>query len=81
MSFIPYGHQWIDEDDIEEVVKVLRSDWITTGPKIEEFENAHDWYGPDASWAYDTKYLGRNYRITDFQVALGISQLKRLDER
>lgn len=40
MKFIPYGHQWIDEEDIEEVVKVLRSDWITTGPKIEEFENA-----------------------------------------
>jgi UDP-4-amino-4,6-dideoxy-N-acetyl-beta-L-altrosamine transaminase len=254
MSFIPYGHQWIDEDDIEEVVKVLRSDWITTGPKIEEIENAlckyirckyavavnsgtsaldiavqsiglpegsevittpftfvatsnailynglkpvfadicsdtfnidpdeirkkisrdtraiiyvdyagqpcdikvikeiadefglyliedashaigaeygnekvgnfadltifsfhpvkhittgeggavmtgdeelyerllllrnhgidkdaHDRYGPDASWAYDMKYLGRNYRITDFQAALGISQLKKLD--
>jgi dTDP-4-amino-4,6-dideoxygalactose transaminase len=31
MSFIPYGHQWIDEDDIDEVVEVLRSDWITTG--------------------------------------------------
>ena len=40
MKFIPYGHQWIDEGDIEEVVKVLKSDWITTGPKIEEFENA-----------------------------------------
>ena len=40
MKFIPYGHQWIDKEDIEEVVKVLRSDWITTGPKIEEFENA-----------------------------------------
>ena len=40
MKFIPYGHQWIDEEDIEEVVKVLKSDWITTGPKIEEFETA-----------------------------------------
>ena len=40
MKFIPYGHQWIDEEDIEEVVNVLKSDWITTGPKIEEFENA-----------------------------------------
>jgi UDP-4-amino-4,6-dideoxy-N-acetyl-beta-L-altrosamine transaminase len=254
MKFIPYGHQWIDEDDIEEVAKVLRSDWITTGPKIEEFENtlcryigckyavavnsgtsaldiavqsldipkgsevittpftfvatsnaiiynshkpvfadicsdtfninpeeirkkitkntraiiyvdyagqpcdiksireiadefdlyliedashaigaeyehkkvgnfadltifsfhpvkhittgeggavvtgdkelyerllllrnhgidkdAQDRYGPDASWAYDMKYLGRNYRITDFQAALGVSQLKKLD--
>ena len=37
---IPYGHQWIDEEDIKEVVKVLKSDWITTGPRIEEFENA-----------------------------------------
>jgi UDP-4-amino-4,6-dideoxy-N-acetyl-beta-L-altrosamine transaminase len=40
MKFLPYGHQWIDEEDIEEVVKVLKSDWITTGPNIEEFENA-----------------------------------------
>ena len=38
MKFIPYGHQSIDEQDIKEVVKVLRSDWITTGPKIAEFE-------------------------------------------
>jgi UDP-4-amino-4,6-dideoxy-N-acetyl-beta-L-altrosamine transaminase len=40
MKYIPYGHQWIDEDDIEEVVAVLKSDWITTGPKIAEFEDA-----------------------------------------
>jgi UDP-4-amino-4,6-dideoxy-N-acetyl-beta-L-altrosamine transaminase len=32
-----------------------------------------------ASWAYDMKMLGKNYRITDFQCALGISQLSRLD--
>lgn len=42
-------------------------------------KDAQDRYGPDASWAYDMKYLGRNYRITDFQAALGISQLKKLD--
>ena len=40
MDFIPYGTQWIDDEDINEVVKVLRSDWITTGPKIKEFEDA-----------------------------------------
>jgi len=39
-KFIPYGHHWIDDNDIKEVVKVLRSDWITQGPKIEEFEKA-----------------------------------------
>jgi UDP-4-amino-4,6-dideoxy-N-acetyl-beta-L-altrosamine transaminase len=43
-------------------------------------KDAQDRYGPNASWAYDMKYLGRNYRITDFQAALGISQLKKLDE-
>ena len=37
---IPYGHQTIDDKDIEEVIKVLKSDWLTTGPKIPEFEKA-----------------------------------------
>ena len=39
-KIIPYGHQWIDDKDIKEVVKVLKSDWLTQGPKIEEFEKA-----------------------------------------
>ncbi len=37
---IPYGKQFIDEGDIQAVVEVLRSDWLTTGPTIEEFEKA-----------------------------------------
>lgn len=37
-AMIPYGRQWIDEDDIAAVVAVLRSDWLTTGPKVAEFE-------------------------------------------
>lgn len=37
-DFIPYGQQWIEEDDIEAVVRVLRSDYLTTGPTIEDFE-------------------------------------------
>jgi perosamine synthetase len=39
-TLLPYGHQEIDEDDIAAVTEVLRSDWLTTGPKIEEFEHA-----------------------------------------
>lgn len=35
---IPYGHQSIGEDDISAVVEVLRSDYITQGPKVAEFE-------------------------------------------
>ena len=37
---IPYGRQSIDEDDIKAVVEVLHSDWLTTGPKVAEFEQA-----------------------------------------
>ena len=37
---IPYGKQFIDEDDIRAVIEVLRSDWLTTGPKVAEFEQA-----------------------------------------
>jgi len=35
---IPYGKQCIDEEDIKAVIDVLRSDWLTTGPTIEKFE-------------------------------------------
>lgn len=37
---LPYGRQWIDEDDIQAVVDVLKGDYLTTGPKIAEFERA-----------------------------------------
>ncbi len=37
--FIPYGRQHIDEQDIEAVIEILRSDWLTTGPAVEQFES------------------------------------------
>ncbi len=37
---IPYGRQSIDESDIEAVTRVLRGDWLTTGPSVEAFERA-----------------------------------------
>lgn len=37
---IPYGRQWINEDDIEAVVRVLRSDFLTQGPAVPQFEEA-----------------------------------------
>lgn len=39
-AMLPYGKQWIDEDDIEAVVEVLKGDWITQGPAIGRFEQA-----------------------------------------
>lgn len=37
-KFLSYGHQWIDEKDIKAVIDVLKSDWLTQGLKVNEFE-------------------------------------------
>ena len=37
---LSYGRQWINEDDIAEVVKVLRGDWLTMGPTVDAFEES-----------------------------------------
>ena len=39
-TLLPYGRQFLEETDIQAVVEVLRSDWLTTGPKVGEFEEA-----------------------------------------
>lgn len=49
--YIPYGKQSIDEDDINAVLSVLRSDFLTTGPKIHEFEEIV------------RKYVGAKYAV------------------
>lgn len=36
---IPYAKQWVIQDDIDAVCKILSSDFVTTGPVIEQFEN------------------------------------------
>ncbi len=38
IKFLPYGKQYIDENDIKYVINVLKADFITQGPKIGEFE-------------------------------------------
>ncbi len=38
MMYIPYGRQSVDEKDIQAVMEVLQSDYLTTGPKVAEFE-------------------------------------------
>ena len=40
MNFIPYGKQLLEQDDIDVVVETLQSDYLTTGPKVQEFEEA-----------------------------------------
>ncbi|HZS09413.1 MAG TPA: UDP-4-amino-4,6-dideoxy-N-acetyl-beta-L-altrosamine transaminase [Blastocatellia bacterium] len=37
---LPYGRQWLDEEDLAAVVEVLRGDWMTQGPTVAAFEKA-----------------------------------------
>jgi perosamine synthetase len=40
MKYIPYGHQTIDDEDIQAVISVLKGDWLTQGPLVSQFEEA-----------------------------------------
>jgi perosamine synthetase len=39
-SMLPYAHQQIDDADVDAVAAALRSDWLTTGPRVPAFEEA-----------------------------------------
>lgn len=51
LAFIPYGRQSVSEEDIEKVVNVLRSDYLTQGPTVPLFESAV------------AKYCGAQYAV------------------
>lgn len=54
-TLLPYGRQSVSEDDIAAVTEVLRSDWLTTGPKVKEFETAFaDFCGADEAVAVNS---------------------------
>ncbi len=40
MKYIPYGHQTIDDEDIQAVISALKGDWLTQGPSVGQFEEA-----------------------------------------
>jgi len=48
---IPYGRQWIEEDDIQAVIEALKSDFLTTGPRVTQFEKLV------------AEYTGANYAV------------------
>lgn len=50
--YLPYGRQWIDDDDIHAVVNVLKGDYLTTGPYVSDFEQAV------------AKYVGATYAVS-----------------
>lgn len=50
-KFLPYATQWIGNEEKKEIIEVLNSNWITTGPKVSQFEK-------DVA-----KYVGSKYAI------------------
>lgn len=73
-ELLPYGKQSINQDDIEAVVEALKSDFLTTGPKVKEFEKAI------------AQYVGSKYAVafsngtTALHAAAFVSGLKEGDE-
>ena len=57
----------------------LRSHGINKGADPLIYPDQHDQNGLQAQWYYEMQELGFNYRITDIQCALGLSQLAKLD--
>src|SRR3984893_12847168 len=54
-ELLPYGRQSISENDSQAVADVLRSDWLTTGPKVAEFEEAlAEWVGAKYAVAFSS---------------------------
>ncbi|MGV2527144.1 UNVERIFIED_CONTAM: aminotransferase class I/II-fold pyridoxal phosphate-dependent enzyme [Bacillus thuringiensis] len=51
-TYLPYGQQQIDEYDIQAVVDVLKGDFLTTGPMVQQFEEAI------------AKYVGAKYAVS-----------------
>lgn len=54
-TYLPYGQQQIDDHDIQAVIDILKGDFLTTGPTIQQFEEAI------------AKYVGAKYAVS-FQV-------------
>lgn len=79
-SFHPVKHITTGEggmcttNDVElaDKMKTMRNHGIDKDAKIR--------HGSNAGWVYDIKYLARNYRLTDLQCVLGISQIKKIEE-
>jgi dTDP-4-amino-4,6-dideoxygalactose transaminase len=74
MSFLPFSRPQIDEDTIAAVAEVLRSGWITTGPKCRELEAA-----------LSRRYGGRPVRVANsataaLELALRVAQIGPDDE-
>ena len=66
------GAATTNSPDLAQKMRLFRTHGITKN--LAEMENE-----PEGDWYYEQKLLGFNYRMSDVQAALGLSQLNRLD--
>ena len=69
-----------DRKDWADYARILRSHGIVRDPAHFTSTDEHDPLAEKGPWLYEMQELGYNYRLTDIQCALGISQLKRLNQ-
>jgi len=75
MNKIPYGRQNIDHDDIEAVVSTLKSDYLTQGPKVREFESKFaEYVGAEYAVAVNNATSGLHLSV----LALGLKKGDRV---
>jgi dTDP-4-amino-4,6-dideoxygalactose transaminase len=70
--FLPYNRIAIDEEEISEVEKVLRSGWLTMGPKVQEFEQLFSQYiGVKNAVAINSCTAGLHLSLVAAQIGQG----------
>jgi perosamine synthetase len=74
LPFLPYGKQEISDADVKAVVEALCSGWLTTGPRVAEFENAF------ASWCGAGQGVAVNSGTAALHAAMRAIQLKPGEE-
>src|SRR5579859_772015 len=74
LPFLPYGKQEITDTDIQAVVEALRSGWLTTGPRVGEFETSF------AAWCGARHGVAVNSGTAALHAAMRAIQLKPGDE-
>ncbi len=69
---IPYGRQSIDQKDIDAVVETLKSDFLTQGPRIQEFEKAFaDYVGSKYAVAVSNATAGLHLSVMSLDLKRG----------
>lgn len=68
---IPYGKQYLDQNDIDSVVEVLKSDFLTQGSAVPEFENNISHY---CSSRYSTAFNSATSALHSACLALGLKE-------